>query len=147
MKVMVDTNVLLDVLAKREPFHKAAAEILRLSEAGELSAYITASTVTDIFYILGRYISDKEALRETIQRVLIVVDVADVLKSDILKAFELDISDYEDALLARCAKRIKADYIITRNTRDFKNSPVTPITPDDFLARHYPGQTEAASPQ
>lgn len=126
------------MLAKREPFYKAAAHILRLSESGKLSAYMTASTVTDIFYILGRHISDKEPLMETIQRLLIVVDVTDVLKSDILKAFELDISDYEDALLARCAKRINADYIITRNSRDFRDSPVTPITPDDFLARSYP---------
>lgn len=80
----------------------------------ELSAYITANTVTDIFYVVRKHIKDKEALRETMQRMSTVVDVADVLKSDILKAFELDITDYEDALLARCAKRLKADYIITR---------------------------------
>ena len=104
----------------------------------ELSAYITANTVTDIFYVVRKHIKDKEALRETMQRMSTVVDVADVLKSDILKAFELDITDYEDALLARCAKRLKADYIITRNTRDFRNSPVTPIEPSDFLAKHYP---------
>jgi len=52
-----------------------------------------------------------------------IVDIANVLKSDVLKAFEMDFSDFEDALLARCARRIKADYIITRNKQDFTKSP------------------------
>ncbi|MDH7579139.1 MAG: PIN domain-containing protein [Bacillota bacterium] len=133
MKILIDTNVLLDVLAKREPFYAASAQVLRLSESGELSAFITANTVTDIVYIIGKHISDKSALHETVKRVLGIVDVANVLKSDVLKAFELGFADYEDALLARCAKRIKADYIVTRNTKDFEDSPVAAITPEDFL--------------
>jgi len=133
MKILIDTNVLLDVLAKREPFYAASAQVLRLSESGELSAFITANTVTDIVYILGKHISDKSTLHETVKRVLSIVDVANVLKSDVLKAFELGFADYEDALLARCAKRIKADYIVTRNTKDFEDSPVAAITPEDFL--------------
>jgi len=133
MKVVVDTNVLIDVLAKREPHYAASAQVLRLSETREISALITANTVTDIVYILGKYISDKNRLHETVKRLLTVVDVANLLKTDVVRAFELDFADYEDALLARCAKRIKADYIITRNTKDFAGSPVAAVTPEEFL--------------
>lgn len=133
MKALIDTNIIIDVLAKREPFLAASAQILRLSETGKIRAFITASSVTDIVYILRRYIADKSILARTMQNLLSIVDVVDTLKSDIQKAFELDFNDYEDALQARCAKRIKADYIITRNPTDFAGSPVPSLTPEAFL--------------
>ena len=133
MKVLIDTNVIIDVLAKREPFHETSAQILRLSETGEIAAFISANSVTDIVYILRKYILDKSVLIFTVQNLLSIVDVADILKTDILRAFELDFTDYEDALQARCAKRIKADCIITRNPSDYANSPVPALTPESFL--------------
>lgn len=133
MKVLIDTNIVIDVLAKREPFCKMSAQILRLSEAGKITAFISASSVTDIVYILQKYIQDKSQLTQTVQNLLGIVDIADTLKSDILKAFQLAFDDYEDAVQARCARRIKADYIITRNTSDFTHSPVPVRTPESFL--------------
>lgn len=135
MKVLIDTNVIIDVLAKREPFHKASAQILRLSETGKITAFISASSVTDVVYILRKYIPDKSALTLTVQNLLSIVDVADILKTDILRAFEANFSDYEDALQARCAKRIKANWIITRDPADFVNSPVPALTPESFLKK------------
>ncbi|NLW46584.1 MAG: PIN domain-containing protein [Firmicutes bacterium] len=133
MKVLIDTNVIIDVLAKREPFLSASAQILRLSETMKIAGFILANSVTDIVYILRKYIPDNSSLNLTIQNLLSIVDVADILKSDILRAFELNFSDYEDALQARCAKRIKANYIITRNPSDFINSPVPTLSPESFL--------------
>ncbi len=66
-----------------------------------------------------------------------VLDVVDVTRNDCIKAFDLLIADYEDALLVHCAKRTKAEYIITRNTKDFVNSPVEAIAPEDFLIRFF----------
>ncbi|MCL6613686.1 MAG: PIN domain-containing protein [Firmicutes bacterium] len=133
MKILIDTNIVIDVLAKREPFHVTSAQILRLSETGKITAFITANSVTDIVYILRKYIPDKSILTLTIQNLLSIVDVADILKTDVLRAFELDFSDYEDALQARCARRIKANYIVTRNPSDFANSSVPALTPESFL--------------
>lgn len=133
MKVLIDTNVIIDVLAKREPFLSASAQILRFSETMKIAGFISANSVTDIVYILRKYIPDNSSLNLTIQNLLSIVDVADILKSDILRAFELNFSDYEDALQARCAKRIKANYIITRNPSDFINSPVPTLSPESFL--------------
>jgi predicted nucleic acid-binding protein len=132
-KVLIDTNVIIDVLAKREPFFDYSAQILRLSEAGDIAAFVSANSVTDIFYILRKYIQNTSVLAFTMQNLLSIVDVADILKADIQRAFDLEFTDYEDALQARCAKRIKADYIITRNPTDFANSPVPALTPETFL--------------
>jgi predicted nucleic acid-binding protein len=133
MKILIDTNVIIDVLAKREPFQAMSAQILRLSETGKVMAFISANSVTDIVYILRKYIVDKSVLTLTIQNLLSIVDVADILKTDIFRAFELNFTDYEDALQARCAKRLKANFIVTRNPADFVNSSVPALTPEAFL--------------
>jgi predicted nucleic acid-binding protein len=139
VKVLIDTNIIIDVLAKRDPFHEMSAQILRLSETGKIKALISANSVTDIVYILRKYILDKSILTLTVQNLLSIIEVADTLKTDILRAFGLDFTDYEDALQARCAKRIKANYIITRNPSDFANSPVPALSPETFLKEFDPG--------
>lgn len=133
MKVLIDTNIIIDVLAKREPFLADSARILRLSEEKRIEAFITANSVTDIIYILRKYIPNQDFLKFTIQNLFSIIDITDVLKTDIIKAFELDYKDYEDALQARCARRIKADYVITRNPADFSESTVPALTPEEFL--------------
>jgi len=138
MNVLIDTNVVLDVLGNREPFIQHSAAILMLAAQQKLSASITANTITDIYYLTKKYISDREDIKRTILGLIEVLDVIDVTRSDCIKAFELSMTDYEDALLAQCAKRTKSAYIITRNIKDFSASPVKAITPEDFLNRFFP---------
>jgi predicted nucleic acid-binding protein len=137
MKVLFDTNIILDVYLNREPFTNDSLKLLKLSENKRISGYVTANTITDIYYILGKTIKDKQKLTAAILQMLTVVSVTDVLSSDITKAFALSIEDYEDALITQCAIRTKAAYIITRNIKDFANSPVTVITPQDFLSKFF----------
>jgi len=94
--------------------------------------FLTASSVTDIYYIMRKVTGREKALIK-IRPLLEILDVVSVGKSEILKAMELDIPDFEDALAAVCAERIKADYIVTRNTKDFKNSSVKAIAPKDLV--------------
>jgi predicted nucleic acid-binding protein len=138
MKVLIDTNIVLDVLGNREPFVQHSAEILILAAQQKLSASITANTNTNIYYLTKKYISNREDIKRTILGLIEVLDVIDVTRSDCIKAFELSMTDYEDALLAQCARRTKAAYIITRDTKDFSTSPVEAITPKDFLNRFFP---------
>ena len=133
MKVMIDTNAIIDVYQNRAAFVDNSAKVLKLSESRKLTGYITASTVTDIYFILGRHIKDRQQLKTLMQKLLTSVTLADVMAKDVTESFKLPMDDFEDALLAQCAKRLKADYIITRNEKDFMDSPVPPITPDDFL--------------
>jgi predicted nucleic acid-binding protein len=130
---MIDTNVIIDVYQNRLDLVENSSKVLRLSETNKIMGFITASTITDIYFILGRHIKDRRALKALVQTLLTSVTLSDVLAKDVTDSFNLPMSDFEDALLAQCAKRLRTDYIVTRNIEDFINSPVKPITPDDFL--------------
>jgi predicted nucleic acid-binding protein len=140
MKVTFDTNVVLDVYLNRAPFAAGSSLALKLSESGKISGSITANTVTDIYYILGRHIKEISLLKQLVLKLLTAVEVTDVLGKDITKAFALPMVDFEDALAAQCASRAKSAYIVTRNERDFEGSPVPAISPEDFLSRFFPDQ-------
>jgi predicted nucleic acid-binding protein len=120
-------------------FVENSKAVLKLSESGKISGIITASMVTDIYYILNRFLKDAERVKLLIWKLLGAVDLADVMAKDVTAAFTTPMPDFEDALLAQCAKRVKADFIVTRNVEDFQNSPVPAMTPDDFLHRFFPG--------
>lgn len=107
--------------------------MLKLSTLDKMGIFMTANAITDIYYILNRANKDSEKSKEAIIRLLNLVSIADVLASDITNALSSKVTDFEDALAGVIAKRIKADYIITCNTKDFNNSPVSAIDPKDFL--------------
>ena len=132
MKILIDTNIIIDYLADRTPFADDAERVLELCGSGDIEGFLTASTVTDIYYVI-RKVCGREKTLEAIRTLCSILDIANVGKADILGAMELDITDYEDALTAQCAKRIKADCIVTRNSTDFMNSPVPAKEPAAFL--------------
>lgn len=132
MKILLDTNVVIDYLADRTPFADYAEQVLSLCESGEVDGLVTANAITDIYYVV-RKVAGREKTLEAIQTLCSILDIADVGKADILNAMDLDMSDYEDALAAQCAKRVKADYIITRDISDYANSPIPAKDPAAFL--------------
>lgn len=134
MRILIDTNVIIDYLVDRTPFADHAERVLELCRSGEVNGFLTASAVTDIYYVV-RKAAGREKTLEAIQTLCSVLDIAAVGKSDVLGAMELDMADYEDALAAQCAGRIKADCIVTRNTADFMNSPVPAKEPAAFLTQ------------
>ena len=98
MKLLIDTNVVLDVLLKREPFYVAAADVLKLTQRDNVREYISASAVTDIYYIAHRQLKDKAAVKELLKRLLMVVSVAAVSEREIASALDLAWSDFEDSV-------------------------------------------------
>jgi len=133
MKVLIDTNVLLDVLLAREPFVKDSTEILRRSEQKKIEGFVTTNSIVDTIYVMKKYIHDKELRENSVRTIVTILDIVSINKKDLLKAFDMGFSDYEDALIAQCALKIKADYIITRDCNDFISSPVNSISPKDFI--------------
>lgn len=131
MRVLIDTNVVLDVLLNRKPFCTHSAAIFRLAETGRLEAFLTSNSVTDIVYIL-RKAYDKETIKKNLLTMFGFIKILNVSASDIINAFEVNAVDFEDAMIIQCAKRIKADTIITRNPDDFKNCPIKYKTPEKF---------------
>ena len=133
MKILIDTNVILDAVLRREPHNVAAEKVFLLAAEDKVGAYITASSITDIYYLTRKYIKDEGVVRQVLLKLFTLFNVLDVARADCEKALEFNMADYEDALLAACAKRNKMDCIVTRNTKDFVNSPVKALMPDDFL--------------
>ena len=132
MKALIDTNVIIDVLTRREPHYGHSAALLRLC-GGRLTGCIAASQTTDIFYLLRREGMNAQTAKALLQKLTDNIKVVDISAADVRAALAGDMQDYEDALLACCAKRQRAAYIITRNEKDFKNSPVPALSPQTFL--------------
>jgi predicted nucleic acid-binding protein len=137
MKVLLDTNVLLDIVEKREPFFSDSYQVFMKSATKEIDAIIGASSVTDIFYIANKNCKNTKQALEYIIDLLNVVNAVDTKAIDLQNAIKLNFSDFEDAVVAATAMRENAVYIITRNTNDYKNIPIQVISPSDFLKKHF----------
>jgi len=135
MRILIDTNIALDVLLQRKDFFDASYKVLKLSALDKVEALVTANTITDIYYVVHRTNKNPVKSKDAIAQLLKLVSIADVLASDITNTLSSKVSDFEDALVGTIAKRIKADYIVTRNSKDFNNSPVPAIDPKEFLAQ------------
>ena len=135
MKLLIDTNVLLDVLLKREPFYEASADVLKLTQRDDVREYISASAVTDIYYIAHRQLKDKAAVKELLKRLLMVVSVAAVSEREIVSALELVWSDFEDSVQYSVALLNKMDGLVTRNPADYADADIAIWEPKQILQK------------
>lgn len=133
MDCLIDTNIFLDVFLKREGLFKDSKDVLALCRDNKIHGYISSSSLTDIFYILNKYLKDKDKTYLYLGYILELVSIISVDNEDIKSAFNLKAKDFEDALVATCAKRQGINIIITRNTKDFKDFDVKSIKPEKFL--------------
>ena len=129
MDVLIDTNVIIDIAQSREPFVPVARRLLKLEG---LRFYVTASAVTDVYYLQKKHAGNTSA-RDFLSNLFNVIDILDVTASDCRTALMLPMADYEDALQAVCARRAKCGYIVTRDEQHYENAPVPAITPERFL--------------
>lgn len=133
MLVLIDTNVILDMLEKREPFYESSNDVLSLCASKKIKGYIALHTVSNIFYIFRKNYS-AENRRRLILGILKFLQVANINYENVLHALERNnFPDFEDCLQDECAAQNHADYIITRNTDDFLGLNIPAITPSDFL--------------
>ncbi len=134
MKVLIDTNIILDVLCNRGEFAEDSAKIFKLCEVKKISGYISALSIPNIVYIMRKEL-DGDKVKEILEKLTLIFDIVDLKADDLKKATMLDFKDYEDAIQSAQAARIKANYIITRNLKDFGNSKVTAIKPSELIER------------
>lgn len=132
MVVLVDTNVVIDVLIKREPYMKDSQDILTKCASEELTGYLAAYSIPNLFYILRKDYSVEER-RRFIKDLCKIFRISNLNGEKILAAIENEtFLDFEDCLQEECAMEVMADYIITRNPADFVNSRIQVITPSEF---------------
>ena len=133
MKLYFDTNIIIDILKHREPFFENSNKVFMLAAEEKIEGIVGTSAITDIYYLIRKQYADTETAVKFIFDILEIVKPVDTLVDDVFSAAELGFEDFEDAVIAAIARREKADYIITRNSKDYSKSPVPAITPNDFL--------------
>ena len=134
MRLLIDGNIILDVLQNRQPYVKDSAKVWKLCETMQAEGYVSAFTFSNVIYIMRKELTP-EKISEVLKSLGLIFQFADLTAADMTKAAELQWDDYEDALQSVTAERIRADYIITRNVKDFRKSKVVAFTPTEFLAR------------
>ena len=134
MRFLIDANIVLDVLQKREPYWKDSSVIWKLCETEQAEGYISTLTFANLMYVMRREL-DPAQIRDMLDKLRLIFRFADFTAADMEKAAEMGWDDFEDAIQAATAERIMADSIITRNVRDFRNSKVIAFTPSEFIAR------------
>lgn len=133
MRLMIDTNIILDVLLEREPFFEHSKEVLKLCEDKKIHGFISASTLTDIFYLVRKALGSTDEAYNALGNILNIVKVLTVTNEDVNKAFTQRAKDFEDCLLAVCSISNKCDGIVTRNKKDFEPFGITLYAPDEIL--------------
>ena len=130
--VLIDLNILLDVLQKREPFYTASAHLLAVAETGKIDGYVAAHSLTTLFYLIQKGRGAAEA-RAAITNLLQIIQVAPMDQGTIEQALNLDYPDFEDTVQMMVAVQCKLDCLITRNVKDYQPALLPVMTPVEFL--------------
>jgi len=134
MTVLLDTNIIMDALQERQPFDIEAKDILNRAQNGEMSCLFTANAAADIFYLYSKT-RDMKSAKTALGFLISNYGVVSVTQDDCVSALSLPIEDFEDALVAVCAKKAGADYIVTRDEKFLSgDSPVKTIAPNEFVS-------------
>lgn len=133
MRVIIDTNIVIDYFQKRDNFYNDANKIINLIKNDKFIPYITVKSLTDIYYIVNHSAHSNLLTKKIIKELLILLTALDSTENDALMALDSELKDYEDALMEATAFNNNIDYIVTRNPKDFKNSIVKVIEPKELI--------------
>jgi predicted nucleic acid-binding protein len=133
MNVLIDTNVALDVLLDRRPYSETSMRVLVLSEKRRIRGFISASAITDIYYLTRKAFQSKEAAISLLKKLTETVSIASVNENHIHEALDLNWNDFEDSIQYVAGKNANAEYIVTRNTQDFHCLDMKIVSPENFL--------------
>lgn len=135
IKVFLDTNILVDLIADRKPFSKHAIEIFRSAEEHKTQLYTSSHSIATAHYLLKKFVEEKE-LRNILFNLLEFLDVVPVNLDVLKKGLRSSHKDFEDAVQILCASSITGiNFIVTRNTKDFKTSEIAVLTPDEMCLK------------
>ena len=134
MKSLIDTNVIVDALTSKEPWKESAEKIFLMAANRVVDMYITASSATDIYYLVRKYLHNTEQAKRVMGKLYSLMGILAVTGDECVDALASAVNDYEDAVIERTAVKADMDYIITRNVKDYQDGMVKAILPDDFIA-------------
>jgi predicted nucleic acid-binding protein len=133
VRVLIDTNIVLDFLLQREPFFQDAEMLFQAIDAGQVTGYITATTLTDIFYISRKHTRSIEQARQAVLNTLNAMAICSIDRAVLESAFNSGLDDFEDAVQIFSAVAQELDAILTRDTKGFLSSPVPVLSVQELL--------------
>lgn len=133
MKILADTNVIIDALTSRKPWNESAEKIFLMAANHTIEMYITASSATDIYYLIRKYMHQTQKAKAVLERLFSLTGILEVTANDCLAALVSSIGDYEDAVMEKVASRNDMNYIVTRNIKDYQGENTKIILPGDFV--------------
>lgn len=134
MVLMIDANVVLDVLVRREPNYKYSSKVWKLCETGVCTGIVSTLSFANIIYVMRRELTP-EKIEAVLKQLMMIFTFSDLSQSTLEEAAKLQWPDFEDAIQTATAKRVNADYIITWNVKDYVKSDIPVLTPAEFLLR------------
>ena len=134
MKVLIDGNIILDVLQNRENHVEASSKVWKLCETDQVEGYVSVLTFANLVYVMRKELTP-EKINEVLKKLALIFRFTELSVFDMQKAADMMWNDYEDAVQAATAERVRATAIITRNTKDYQQSTVPAFTPTEFLER------------
>ncbi len=132
MRVLIDTNILIDYFGQREPYFPAWEKLHAMQIFGDLEIWVAPQSYADAFYILNGQV-ESAALQAAFVASLDYMHVVNVGHKEVCEASMRSWASYEDCLIALCAENIAADHLLTRDAKGFESSSVPPCTPEQFL--------------
>lgn len=133
MNALIDTCVIVDALQSREPFYKDAQTVFLFCANRQFEGFLTAKAVTDVYYLTHRQTHNDKVTRAVLRKLGALFGLLDTTGLDIRKAISSEIPDFEDAVMIETALRSGMDCIVTRNTKDYDESPIPVYTPKEFV--------------
>lgn len=135
MRILFDTNVLLDALLARDPFLEDARVLFEAVEAGQLKGFISATTITDIYYLVRRQTQSDEVTLAAVTRLLALMEICLVDRAVLEQAIALRFQDFEDAVQIACAITSRLDVIVTRDQAGFTGATIAVMSPRELSRR------------
>jgi len=135
MRLLFDTNIILDIALNREPHYRDSANIFKKIDNKSIYGFVTATTITDIYYIAKKQKGHIQAI-DFIGNLIQIVDVVGIDREIIINSLTSHFIDFEDAIQSVASSFNNIDFIITRNNKDFSNSEIKAVSPKDFLLQY-----------
>jgi len=135
MRILIDTCVVIDALQNREPWSKDAQTLFLMTANRDFDGFISAKSVTDIYYLMHRSTHSDKDTREVLNRLFKLFGLVDTAGNDCRFALSSDVTDYEDAVMIESAVRSQMDCIVTRNVKDYSKSAIPVFTPEELIQK------------
>ena len=142
MRLLLDTNVVLDVILARAPWAAEAAALMAVVEAGRVEGFVAGHTITTVHYIVARS-AGRQVAATAVSDLLRIAGVVPMEAGDFHHAIVLGLADYEDAAQAAACLKVGADFLVTRNAKDYRGAPVAPRSAGEVLALLEAGHEDA----